>query len=76
MSLPRSDAVRTGDDLRSGIVKLARDPLLRRSSHQPVRPARSQVGEHFGGAVSDREWPGFTALSGTQRPRADVRHAW
>jgi len=30
MSLPRSDAVRPGDDLRSGIVKLARDPLLRR----------------------------------------------
>jgi len=30
---------------------LAGDPQLRRSSHQPVWPARPQVGEHFGLAV-------------------------
>ena len=48
-----------------------RDLLLRRSFRLPVLPAWLQVGGHLGLLLSDRESPGFTAPSGTQRARPE-----
>jgi len=67
MSLPKSDAARPGDDLQSGVVKLARDPLLRRSVCAAGQPAYAQVGRCTGLSGSDRKYAALTGRSGTQR---------
>jgi hypothetical protein len=51
-------------------MKLASDPLLRRSLDCAWRAGPSQLGCRVGPAGSDREFPGFTARSGTHRARA------
>jgi hypothetical protein len=69
MSLPKSGAVRPGDDLRPGVMELDRDTLLRRSVCAAGRPARPQVTRCMGLSGSDREYPVLTGRSGMQRAR-------
>jgi hypothetical protein len=53
-----------------GVMKLSRDPLLRRSVCAAGQPARPQVNRCTGLSGSDREYPALTGRSGTQRARA------
>jgi hypothetical protein len=48
---------------------LSRDPLLRRSVCAAGQPARTQVSQCVRLSGSDREFPGLTGRSGTQRAR-------
>jgi hypothetical protein len=65
MSLPKSDAVRPGDDLRPGVMKLTRDPLLRRTWAIVPRPVNTQVSGHAELSASDCHYPWLSASSGT-----------
>jgi hypothetical protein len=52
-----------------GVMKLSRDPLLRRSVCAAGQPARTQMSQCVRLSGSDREFPGLTGRSGTQRAR-------
>jgi len=53
----------------NGVMKLSRDPLLRRSVCAAGQPARPQVSRCVGLSASDRKYPALTGRSGTQRAR-------
>ena len=57
-----------------GVMKLSRDPLLRRSVFAACQPARPQVSRCTGMSGSDREYPALTGRSGTQRARGSHAH--
>ena len=52
-----------------GVMKLSRDPLLRRSVCAAGQPAYSLVRRRIGLSASDRKFPPLTGRSGTQRAR-------
>jgi hypothetical protein len=52
-----------------GVMKLSRDPLLRRPVCAAGQPACPQVSRCIRLSGSDREFPALTGRSGTQRAR-------
>ena len=52
-----------------GVMKLARDPLLRRPVCAAGQPAHPQVSQRIGLPGSDHNFPVLTGRSGTQRAR-------